>query len=135
MADKTSAVGDLNAGDTGITVRDVAQRARKAAQSMTDVARDAATTIDESRSTAAAGLDSAASTLRDRADELPGGETARGVARATADRLSTGAEYMRTHDATRMMADIESIVKRNPGPAIAIAATFGFLLGRALSRD
>ena len=65
----------------------------------------------------------------------PGGETVRNVARATADRLSTGADYVRSHDAKRMMADVESFVKSNPGPALAIAAAFGFLLGRALSRD
>ena len=35
----------------------------------------------------------------------------------------------------RMMADVESFVKSNPGPALAVATAFGFLLGRALSRD
>jgi ElaB/YqjD/DUF883 family membrane-anchored ribosome-binding protein len=34
-----------------------------------------------------------------------------------------------------MMADIESVVKKNPGPALVVAAAFGFLLGRALSRN
>jgi len=33
------------------------------------------------------------------------------------------------------MADVETMVKNNPGPALLIAATFGFVLGRALSRD
>ena len=33
------------------------------------------------------------------------------------------------------MADVESLVKNNPGPALVVAAAFGFLLGRALSRD
>jgi ElaB/YqjD/DUF883 family membrane-anchored ribosome-binding protein len=102
---------------------------------MSDAARDAAATIDESRSTAADGLDAAASALHDRAADLPGGETVRNVARATADRLGSSAEYVRTHDAKRMMADVESFVKSNPGPALAVAAAFGFLLGRALSRD
>ena len=121
--------------DTDATIGAIAQRARKATESITDAGRDAARTIDENRSTAADGLDSAASTLRNRADQLPGGETVRDFAHSTADRLSTGAEYMRTHDTRRMMADVESIVKKNPGPALALAAAFGFLLGRALSRD
>ena len=102
---------------------------------MTDAAGDAAAAIDDSRSTAADGLDTAASALHDRADDLPGGETVRNVARATADRLSTSADYVRSHDAKRMMADVETFVKSNPGPALAVAAAFGFLLGRALSRD
>ena len=89
----------------------------------------------DDRSTAAEGLEAAASTLRDNADQLPGGDTVRGLASSTADRLSNTAEYMRTHDARRMMADVEGIVKKNPGPALAVAAAFGFLLGRALSRD
>jgi ElaB/YqjD/DUF883 family membrane-anchored ribosome-binding protein len=34
-----------------------------------------------------------------------------------------------------MRTDVESFVKSNPGPALAVAAAFGFFLGRALSRD
>ena len=102
---------------------------------MTDAASDAAAAIDDSRSTAADGLDAAASALHDRVDDLPGGETVRNVARATADRLSSSADYVRSHDVKRVMADVETFVKSNPGPALAVAAAFGFLLGRALSRD
>ena len=134
MPNKTTQ--DSNAmADVKTAARDMTEGARKAAASMSDAAHDAVATIDESRSTAADGLDTAASALYDRADDLPGGETVRNVARATADRLSTGADYVRSHDAKRMMADGESFVKSNPGPALAIAAAFGFLLGRALSRD
>jgi len=102
---------------------------------MTDAARDAAAKIDESRSTAADGLAAAASALHDRAPDLPGGEAVRNVAHATADRLGSSAEYVRTHDARRMMADVNAFVKSNPGPALAVAAAFGFLFARALSRD
>ena len=35
----------------------------------------------------------------------------------------------------RMMADVETLVKNNPGLALVIAAAFGFLLGRAVIRD
>ena len=66
---------------------------------------------------------------------LPGGETVRNFARAAADRLNSGADYVRSHDAKRMMADVEAFVKSNPGPALVVAAVFGFLVGRALSRD
>src|SRR6478609_2054649 len=127
--------GNPTAGDLTTTARDLAQGTRNAAASVTDAARDAAKRIDDSRSTAADGLDTAASALHERAANLPGGETVRNVARATADRLGSSAEYVRTHDAQRMMADVESFVKSNPGPALAVAAAFGFLLGRALSRD
>jgi hypothetical protein len=65
----------------------------------------------------------------------PGGETVRHLARATANRLSTSADYVRSHNAKRMVADVETFVKGNPGPALVVAAAFGFLFARALSRD
>jgi hypothetical protein len=33
------------------------------------------------------------------------------------------------------MSDVESVVSKNPGPALLIAAAFGFLVGRAITRD
>jgi ElaB/YqjD/DUF883 family membrane-anchored ribosome-binding protein len=120
MPNQTRSTENSTRDDANTAAGDLTQRARKTAASMTD---------------AADGLDTAASALQDRADDLPGGETVRKVARATADRLSTSADYVRSHDAKRMMADVETFVKSNPGPALAVAAAFGFLLGRALSRD
>ena len=135
MPNKPNQGSNPTTADVSTAARNVTERARNAASSVTDAAGDAAAALDERRSTAADGLDTAASALYDRADNLPGGETVRNVARATADRLSTGADYVRSHDAKRMMADVESFVKSNPGPALAVAAAFGFLLGRALPRD
>jgi ElaB/YqjD/DUF883 family membrane-anchored ribosome-binding protein len=89
----------------------------------------------ERRSIAADRLEGAASTVHERADELPGGPRVKEFAHATADRLSATADYIRDHDARRMMADVETVVKNNPGPALLIAAAFGFVLGRALTRD
>jgi ElaB/YqjD/DUF883 family membrane-anchored ribosome-binding protein len=106
-----------------------------AAASLKGAASEAAAAFDNKRSTAADGLDAAASELHDRAGGLPGGDTVRSFARATADRLNAGADYVREHDARRMMADAERFVKSNPGPALVIAAVFGVLVGRALSRD
>ena len=135
MPNKTTQGDYSTAVDVRTAARDMTEGVRSAAASMTDAARDAAATFDDSRSTAADGLDAAASALHDKAADLPGGETVRNVARATADRLGSSAEYVRTHDANRMMADVESFVKHNPGPALAVAAAFGFLLGRSMSRD
>jgi ElaB/YqjD/DUF883 family membrane-anchored ribosome-binding protein len=78
---------------------------------------------------------SAASAVRDRADQLPGGPKVQQFAHAAAERLSTTADYVRSHDAKRMLADIERVVKNNPGPSLVIAAAFGFVLGRALTRE
>jgi ElaB/YqjD/DUF883 family membrane-anchored ribosome-binding protein len=135
MPNQTSSGGQTTADDMKSARPDVAQRARDAKESLTARGRNVAETLDDSRSMAADGLDTAASTLHDSVDNLPGGDSLRLVARATADRLSDSADYIRSHDAKRMMADIERFVKGNPGPALVVAAVFGFLLGRSLSRD
>jgi ElaB/YqjD/DUF883 family membrane-anchored ribosome-binding protein len=104
-------------------------------KSMSDVSETATDKVNEGREMAADRLENAASTVHERADQLPGGPKVKQFAHAAADRLSTTADYLRSRDATRMMADVESLVKNNPGPALVVAAAFGFLLGRALSRD
>lgn len=115
--------------------RDIADRARDAKESVSEMARTASRKTAEGRETTAGGLDTAASAIHQRADELPGGPRVTEFARAAADQLSTTAAYVRTHDTRQMMADVETVVKNNPGPALMVAAAFGFLLGRAFSRD
>ena len=95
----------------------------------------ASQTVDDARKTAAERLVSAASAVRDRADQLPGGPKVQEFAHAAAERLSTTADYMRSHDAKRMLSDVERVVKNNPGPSLVIAAAFGFVIGRAFTRD
>jgi len=104
-------------------------------ESMSDIARTATQTVDDGRKTAAERLGSAASAVRDRADQLPGGPKVQQFAHAAADRLNTTADYMRSHDAKHMLADVKGVVKNNPGPSLVIAAAFGFVLGRAFTRD
>ena len=104
-------------------------------ESMSDMARTATRTVDHGRQTAAERLGSAASAVRDRVDQLPGGPKVQQLAHAAAERLSKTADYMRSHDAKRMLGDVERVVKNHPGPSLAIAAAFGFVLGRALTRD
>ena len=135
MPNTTRPGGNPMGDDANTAFGDLTQRARSATASITNAAGDAAAAMDESRSTAADGLETAASAIHDRADDLPGGDTVRNFARATADRLSTSADYVRSHDAKRMMADVETFVKSNPGPALVAAAAFGFLLARSLSKD
>jgi hypothetical protein len=114
---------------------DLADRASQVKERVSDFARSTAGAVDERRSTAADGFDSAASTLRDRAASLPGGQPVNRAATAAADSLETTAEYVRTHDVDSMLSDAQSLVKRNPGLALLAAAAFGFLVGRTLSRD
>jgi ElaB/YqjD/DUF883 family membrane-anchored ribosome-binding protein len=120
------------------SVEPVAERARNRAndikESMSDMARTAAQTVDDGRRTAAERLGSAASAVRDRADTLPGGPRVQQFAHAAAEGLNTTADYVRSHDAKRMLEDVGRAVKNNPGPSLVIAAALGFLIGRALKR-
>jgi len=99
------------------------------------VGRAAAEKIDSNRQSAASGLENAASTLHEKADGLPGGEKVSELAHTAADKLGATAEYVREHDVSGMAADLERLVRRNPGPALLSAAVIGFLVGRAMSND
>ena len=111
------------------------QSLKNSAESVADMARAATQTVDDARQTAAERLGSAASAVGDRADQLPGGPKIQRFAQAAAERLSTTADYVRSHDAKRMLADVERVVKNHPGPSLMIAAAFGVVIGRALTRD
>jgi ElaB/YqjD/DUF883 family membrane-anchored ribosome-binding protein len=127
VARATNAVSD--AARTAVT------QAAQMKDRASDLARTAADKIDRSRSTTADGLETAASSLRGRADRLPGGDKVTEFAQTAADQLKTTADYVRTHDVKRMMTDMKTLVKNNPGPSLVVAAVFGFLVGRAVTRD
>lgn len=96
--------------------------------------RIAADKIDENMTSAAAGLDKAAATLYDKAENLPGVETARGMAHSAADTLSATAGYVREHDVDSMVTGARAVVRKNPGQSLLIAGVIGFLIGRAFKR-
>lgn len=109
----------------------ITEAATTAKDKVSDAGRQAVGKVDEKRGPAADALDSAASTLHEKAEDLPGGETVRNVAHSAAEKLESTAGYIREHDVRAMFSDVEDIVKRNPGPSLLIAAAIGFLVGRA----
>ena len=133
MAFDTSDTATGAFSTAGGQLNDVASQAK---DKLSDLGRSAADKIDGNRETAAGGLETAASTLHQQADSLPGGEKVASVAHSAADKLSATADYVREHDVTGMMGDVERLVKANPGPALVAAAVLGFLVARAFtSRD
>ena len=100
-----------------------------------EMGQKVADTIDQNRGAAASGMESAASALREKADTLPGGEKVANAAHATANAVGVAADYVRQNDLKAMMADVQQLVKNNPGPALLTAAALGFLIARTLSRD
>jgi len=92
------------------------------------------TTFEDGRAAAADSLKSAASYIGDKVSHLPGGESVQRTAAAAADTVAASADYLRDTDLSGMAADVEAMVRRNPGPSLAVAAVAGFLIGRSLSR-
>jgi ElaB/YqjD/DUF883 family membrane-anchored ribosome-binding protein len=131
----TSSMNDTLA-DTAENMKDrVSDAVSTAKEKVSDAGRQATDKIDEKRGPTADALSSAASTIHEKAESLPGGETVRSVAHSAAEKLESTAGYIREHDMRAMMSDVEEIVKRNPGPSLLIAAAIGFLIGRAFRED
>ena len=87
------------------------------------------------RESVASGIDSAASSLHERADTLPGGEKVARAAHTTAAAMEKAADYVRDEDLQAMLSDVQDMVKRHPGATLLTAAAAGFLLARLISRD
>ena len=96
----------------------------------------AADRVDQNRGAAADGLEGAAETLHQKAEQLhQGGERVSDMAHTAAEKLSATADYVRQNNFSDMVDDVHQVVKKNPGPALAVAAGLGFLVARAFSRD
>jgi hypothetical protein len=119
------------ASDAASRMTDKISDAASAAQSTAaDFGRNAVAKVDENRDAAARGLATVADTIRHKADRLSGGETVTGIAHTAADQLSSTAEYVREHDVSSMLGDLQRLVKNNPGQSLLAAAAIGFLVGR-----
>jgi ElaB/YqjD/DUF883 family membrane-anchored ribosome-binding protein len=128
-AQGTGSVTDTAAA-TGEQISDMASQAKN---KISGVGRAATDMIDDNRDNLAGGLETAASTLHEKAGGLPGGETISAIAHSAADKLTTTADYVRQHDVNSMMTDVQEMVKKNPGPALLLSAGLGFLVARAFS--
>ena len=136
MPDTTYGYKENEAAQLGDEAADMARRAK---ESLSDTAktvkdktqefgRDAMNKIEENRVSAAGALHNAASSMHQKADKLPNGPD---LAHSAADRVEAVASYLQGHDTKQMMADMETVVRRNPGPSLLVAGVLGFLVGRA----
>jgi ElaB/YqjD/DUF883 family membrane-anchored ribosome-binding protein len=136
MPDMTYGYKENQAGQLA---EEASNAARKAKDSLAETAktmkdktqefgRDAMNKIEENRVSAAGALHDAASTMHQKADKLPNGPD---MAHSAADRVDAVASYLQAHDTKQMMADVETVVRRNPGPSLLVAGALGFLIGRA----
>jgi ElaB/YqjD/DUF883 family membrane-anchored ribosome-binding protein len=110
---------------TGTAARmKISEKAADVKEKVADFGRRAVDSIDDSRKTAAGALDRTASTLHSSGDQLSD------AAHAAANKLHATADYVRQTDLKGMAADVQDVVKRYPGPSLAIAAVLGFLVAR-----
>jgi ElaB/YqjD/DUF883 family membrane-anchored ribosome-binding protein len=98
-----------------------------------DLGQAAADEIDRRRRAAAAGIKSAAKSLHEKADDLPGGARVADVAHGAANKLNATGNYIRRRNLTAMSRDVRSVVRDNPVPALIGAAALGFLLAKMFS--
>jgi len=123
---------EFGSGMTGSLKSKVSDATSHLKHTASDFGRSAAENINRNMKSAASALDSTASALR-RAPNS-GGKLGN-IAHSTADRLESGAQYMRTHDTQDLVHGIESYTRRQPAVALGCAAAVGFLIGMSLQRD
>ena len=95
--------------------------------------RTALNKIDEQRENAADKLESAATRMHRAADA--GAQRVSSTVHSAAEGVQSTADYLREHDSKQLMGSVENLVRKYPGRALLIAASFGFLAGRALRND
>jgi len=99
-----------------------------------ELGRAAADKVDSRRRAAADKIQSAAKSIHAGADALPGvGARVGEVAHGAASKLDATADYVREHDLKSMTADVKTLARNNPVPALLTAAALGFLLAKAFS--
>lgn len=83
---------------------------------------------DAGKDQAAAGMERAAGTVR---EKMGGGAQGEAGARI-AEGMESAAGYLRAHDTSEMLNDLETYARNHPGQALAGAVATGFILGRLL---
>lgn len=124
------AQGRTSASDVAGLTEQAGQKTAQIKETVSDLGRKAGDKIDERRMRAADTFESTASTLHERGDRLA--STTSNAMHKTADKIQTAADYLREHDTRAMLGDLEAMVRRYPGQALAAAAVIGFFAGRAL---
>ena len=113
--------------DAGDRTRDAGGDAR---DKVSEFGQKAQQQADAGKDKAAGGMESAASKLREQAAGTDGMTAQAGT--KVADGMEKTAGYLREHDTTEMLDDVEKYVKDHPMQAVAGAVIGGFLVGRIL---
>ena len=112
-------------------VSDVAAKTKDKADQMKETISDK---IDEQRQNAAEGLGRVASTLHEKASDVPGGPKLVNFTHSIANGMESTAGYLREHDLSKMGEDLMNVCRKHPTQSLLAALAFGFLLGRSARR-
>lgn len=105
--------------------------ANQATDKASDIANQASDKADAGMSKAAQGLDTLASTIRDKSQMMSDGSV-HSIATTAASKLESGAEALRSTDTDQLMTELESMIRRKPVESLLVAAGVGFLLARSV---
>jgi ElaB/YqjD/DUF883 family membrane-anchored ribosome-binding protein len=129
QASSGESAGSAGTGTAARMKEQISETAADVTEKVTKFGHKAADRIDDSRESAAGALDKTATSMHSGGDKLSG------VAHSAADKIQATADYVRRTDLKGMAEDVQGIVKRYPGQALAAAAILGFLVARGLRRS
>jgi hypothetical protein len=110
-------------------VQNAADAAKAKGQEMMDRTQQQA---DAQREQAADRLGDVADTVREKQDQLPGGQTTQRVATTVADKMDQASVYLRQNDVSDITNDLQAFARAHPAESLVAAAALGFVIGRAL---
>jgi ElaB/YqjD/DUF883 family membrane-anchored ribosome-binding protein len=118
----------------------LSEKAAEVKEKVADFGRKTVDNIDESRKSTAVALDQAVAKLHSGGEQLSevahtAADRISSVAHGSAEKLQAAADYIRETKLKDMGEDLKDVVKRHPGPSLAVAAVLGFLVARSFRRD
>ena len=133
VTEKANEAGTFLADKANEAGKYVADSAKNVASSAMHSANDAASYVghraDDARSVVGSSIKSAADSLRSAAPQESG--MMHDAAGSVAATLESAGKYIEEQGFDAMAEDVTNAIRRNPIPAVCIAAGIGFLLARA----
>jgi ElaB/YqjD/DUF883 family membrane-anchored ribosome-binding protein len=125
MRDQSGSNDGMNS--TQEKAQEYGEQARDKVQEYGERAQEQA---EKGREQTATGMEKAADMMRERTENSSGMPAEAGA--KAADALDNASGYLRSHETSEILGDVESYAKAHPGQALAGAIFAGFVLGRIL---
>jgi ElaB/YqjD/DUF883 family membrane-anchored ribosome-binding protein len=117
-------------------LKDVKDKVQEGASTLKDMGKQAVQKAgekaDDATSSAGRGMQSVAETIR---EHTPDSGYLGAASRAVSDTIDKGGRYLENEGLSGAADDFGALIRNHPVPALCIALSIGFLLGRAMSRS